>query len=243
MRPVLLFTALAMVAPLAASGQKKPKPKSEPPAKSEQPAEGEQPAKSEPPAKPSLPAPRPPPQDDQAYSARLRAMEQRVSELKERVFRSKARLNLLRETVLHGVIAGSRAVIVHRNEMGGSFRLIKAVYSIDGSKVFAQSDDTGALDEKDEFEVFNGTIVPGNHTVSVVLEYKGHGYGLFPYLKGYTFKVRASHTFTAADGKQTVVKVVGYEKGNFTTDLKDRPAVDFRVNVVTPRVRKAKTRQ
>lgn len=200
------------------------------------------PAQGKPAPMPQAPAPAEarPAETDAANAARVSATEQRVSELKERVFRSKARLNLLRETVLHGVIAGSRAIVVHRNEMGGSFRLVKAVYSIDGKQVYAQSDNTGALDDKKEFEVYSGSVVPGDHTVSVVLEYRGHGYGLFPYLQGYTFSVRSSHKFTAAEGKQTVLKVVGYEKGNITTDLKDRPAVDFRINVMKPRLSRAK---
>lgn len=177
-------------------------------------------------------SPQQPGESDASYAVRLKALEQRVDELKEKIFRSKARLNLLKETVLHGVIAGSRAVILHRNEMGGSFRLIKAVYAIDGAQIFAKADDSGALGDKKEFEIFNGSIVPGNHTVSVLLLYQGHGYGIFSYLKGYKFTVRSSHTFTAAEGKQTQLKVVGFEKGNVTTDLKDRPAIDFRVTVV-----------
>ena len=44
-----------------------------------------------------------------AYTVRLHDLERKVNELKEHVFRSKARLNLLKETVLHGVIAGSRS--------------------------------------------------------------------------------------------------------------------------------------
>ncbi|MEK6608949.1 MAG: dihydrolipoamide acetyltransferase, partial [Myxococcota bacterium] len=176
--------------------------------------------------------PQAPGENDAAYSVRLKSLEQRVDELKEKIFRSKARLNLLKETVLHGVIAGSRAVIVHDNDMGSSFRLIKAIYAIDGAQIFAKSDETGALAERSGFEVFNGSIVPGNHTVNVLLVYQGHGYGIFSYLKDYKFTVRGTHTFMASEGKQTVLKVVGYEKGNITTDLGDRPAVDFRVTVI-----------
>jgi hypothetical protein len=100
----------------------------------------------------------------EGYSVHLRQLEQRVNELKERIFRSKARLNLLKETVLHGVIAGSRSLIMHKNDMGSSFRLIKLVYAVDGAQIYAKSDDSGGLDAKREFEIFNG-IVPGNHRV------------------------------------------------------------------------------
>lgn len=181
-------------------------------------------ATSEPAAAPAEP--------DASYGVRLKGLEQRVDELKEKIFRSKARLNLLKETVLHGVIAGSRSVIMHKNEMGSSFRLVKAVYALDGQQIFAKSDEADSLAGKEEFEIFNGSVVPGDHTISALLVYRGHGFGIFSYLKGYKFTVRSSHTFTAAEGKQTIIKVVGYEKGNFTTDLQDRPAIDFRVTAV-----------
>ena len=167
------------------------------------------------------------------YKVQLKGLEQRVNELKERIFRSKARLNLLKETVLHGVIAGSKAILRHKNEMGSSFRLSKLVYAVDGAQIFSKTDESGALDEKKEFEVFNGSIVPGNHTISVMMIFRGHGYGIFSYLKGYKFTVRSSHTFTAGEGRQTSVTVRAYEKGNITTELKDRPAVDFKVNLVS----------
>jgi hypothetical protein len=166
-----------------------------------------------------------------SYQVQLKGLEQRVNELKERIFRSKARLNLLKETVLHGVIAGSRSIIIHKNEMGSSFRLIKLVYAVDGAQIYAKADDSGALDEKREFEIFNGSIVPGNHTISVQMIFRGHGYGIFSYLKGYKFTVRSSHTFTAGEGRQTGITVRAYEKGNITTELKDRPAIKFDVNL------------
>jgi hypothetical protein len=166
-----------------------------------------------------------------SYMVQLKGLEQRVNELKERIFRSKARLNLLKETVLHGVIAGSRSLIMHKNEMGSSFRLIKLVYAVDGAQIYSKADDSGSLDQKREFEIFNGSIVPGNHTISVLMIFRGHGYGIFSYLKGYKFTVRSSHTFTAGEGRQTGITVRAYEKGNITTELKDRPAIKFEVNL------------
>src|SRR6185436_9383273 len=93
--------------------------------------------------------------DQGAYTVRLRGLEKNVNELKEQIFRTKARLNLLKETVLGGVIGASRAVIKHKNDMGASFRLIKAVYALDGVQIFGKSDDTGRLAEMQEFDVYN----------------------------------------------------------------------------------------
>jgi hypothetical protein len=190
-----------------------------------------------PPASGGPPAPGAPPAggaagSDGAYTVRLRSLEKNVNELKEQIFRTKARLNLLKETVLGGVIGASRAVIRHKNEMGSSFRLIKAVYGLDGVQIYAKSDETGRLAELPEFDIYNGAIQPGSHTLSVNMIYQGNGFGVFSYLKGYKFTVKSSHTFVAGEAKTTAITVVGYEKGNITTNLQDRPAVDFRVAVM-----------
>ena len=83
--------------------------------------------------------------------------------------------------------------------------------------------------------MFNGSIVPGNHTISVTMVFRGHGYGIFTYLKGYRFTVRSSHTFTAAEGRQNVITVRAFEKGNVTTELKDRPAIKFEISLYNVR--------
>jgi len=167
------------------------------------------------------------PVDAGTYGVRLRDLEQRINELKEQIFRSKARLSLLAETVLQGVVAGSQARIVHENKMGNSYRLVKVVYALDGAPIFNKADEEGGLGEQDEFDVYNGSIVPGEHTLTVKLEYRGHGYGIFSYLKGYRFKVSSSHSFTAPEGKALTLNVVGYEKGGPTAPLEERPAVRF----------------
>ncbi len=161
----------------------------------------------------------------------LRGLEERVNDLKERVFRSKARLVLLRETVLSGVISGARARIVHRNDMGPSFVLERAVYTLDGEPLLSANNDDGALDGKTEIELYQGSIVPGSHSLSVQLTFRGNGYGIFTYLRDYVFRLAASYPFTAEEGKTTTVRAVAYERGGATTDLQDRPAIRFETNV------------
>ncbi len=174
------------------------------------------------------------PMDAGTYSVRLRDLEQHVNELKEQIFRSKARLSLLAETVLQGVVAGAQAHIVHENKMGNSYSLVKVVYALDGAPILTKEDEEGGLGDQDQFDVYNGSMVPGEHTLTVQLEYRGHGYGIFSYLKGYRFKVTSSHTFNAAEGKATTLRVVGYEKGGPTAPLEERPAVRYVERVDTP---------
>jgi hypothetical protein len=169
---------------------------------------------------------------DEAFTTRVKTLEEQVVDLKEKIFRTKARLLLLQETVLGGDLSsGARAVIFHRNEMGAQFILESVAYALDGAPIFTKVDAAGDLDKREEFEIFNGRIVPGQHQVAVRLVYRGNGYGVFSYLEGYKFKVQSSYTFNAEATKITTVRVVGFEKGGLTTDLKDRPTVRYDIEV------------
>jgi hypothetical protein len=180
-------------------------------------------------AAPAAPAPA---ADSEQFDLKLKGLEEQVNDLKEKIFRTKSRLLLLQETVIGGDISTSaKAVIVHQNDMGSSFVLESAAYSLDGAAIFTKVDNAGDLADKPSFEIFNGLVVPGNHQISVKLVYRGHGYGLFSYLEGYKFKVQSSYTFNAEAGRLTAIKVVGFEKGGITTDLKERPSVRYDIEV------------
>jgi hypothetical protein len=179
-----------------------------------------------------------PPKAGQAQTAeeqndlKVRTLEERVSDLKEKVFRTKARLMNLQEMVIGGdITTGAKAVIIHRNEMGSSFYLESVTYALDGAPVYTKADLDGDLDKREEFEVFNGRIVPGNHQLAVQMVFRGYGFGFFSYLKDYKFKAQSAYTINAEPGKVITVKVVGYEKGGMTSELKDRPNIKYEQEV------------
>lgn len=170
---------------------------------------------------------------DEAFATRVKTLEEQVVDLKEKIFRTKARLLLLQETVLGGDLStGARAVIFHRNEMGSQFILESVAYALDGAPIYTKVDTQGDLDKREEFEIFNGRIVPGNHQIAVRMVYRGHGYGIFSYLEGYKFKLQSNQTFSAEAGKVTTMKVVGFEKGGITADIKDKPAIRYDITTV-----------
>src|SRR3954469_134359 len=153
-RSSFILLGVLLLAPLAAhaADQPKPAPADKPALPATPPPPN--PAPATPPTAPT-PAPAPAATSPTATPApastaptagsnqvKLRDLERRVDELKEQIFRSKARLNLLNETVLHGVIAGARAIIMHRNEMGSMYTPIKYVYALDGAEIFSKSDDS-----------------------------------------------------------------------------------------------------
>ncbi len=177
-------------------------------------------------------APPTPSTADEAFTTRVKTLEEQVTDLKEKIFRTKARLLLLQETVLGGdLTVGARAVLLHRNEMGASFAIESVAYALDGAPIFTKVDTNGDLQNRQEFEIFSGRIVAGQHQIAAKVVYRGHGYGVFSYLEGYKFKVQSSYTFNAEAAKVTTVKIVGFEKGGFTSDLKDRPAIRYDIAV------------
>jgi hypothetical protein len=140
---------------------------------------------------------------------------------------SEERLRALADRVLSGKFCRDGSLMEFNNEMGPSFKLIRAVFALDGAPIFSRVDESGELGGRDQIELFNGSIVPGEHRLSVNLEFRGHGYGIFSYLKGYRFKVRSSYTFRVTEGKLSQVRIVSYEKGDQNTPLEERPDVRY----------------
>lgn len=166
------------------------------------------------------------------YDLKLRELEEKVIALKEKIFRTKTRLLLLKERVLNDVIAEAKAVIYHVNEMGSGFTLEQVLYYLDGEKIYFQDDSTGVLSDSETIEIYNGNVLPGNHVLQVEMVYRGDS-ALFAYLKDYRFRLRANFTFYATKGKITSVSAVGYKKGDITYDLTQRPSITFRVSQVS----------
>lgn len=252
MGPAGTSSSWAQSRPAGGTAQKKPakeKPAQEKPARRKRaatPAPAQDPvddaaAQAAAPADDAPAATEPAPEELAAMpdNLRLRRLEQRVQELKERAWRTKARVSMLEESVL-GAGVGANATIVHVDKMGSSYELVQLVYNLDGTQIFARKADSGALDELEDIEVLSGPLSPGSHTVSVLAVYQGRGYGVFKYMNKYKFTVRSSHTFTANEGKATRIEAVAFERGNVTTPIQQRPAIDFKISYGDPRKAEAR---
>jgi len=171
--------------------------------------------------------------DGATYVVRLRDLEQRIDELKEQIRRSHTRLSLLSDTILSGGVGGARAEITFKNDLSSAFRMTGATFVLDGAVQYNKTDESenSALAAQKEIPVFSGSIPPGDHTLQIVLRLRGHGYGVFSYLRGYKFQVPSSHTFTITEGKTLKLDVVAWEKGDVTTALEQRPAIRYVENL------------
>ncbi len=165
--------------------------------------------------------------DGSTYVVRMRDLSQRIDELKEQIRRSHTRLSLLSDTILSGGVGGARAEIVFTNDLSSAFRLVRALFVLDGAVQYNKQDDTGALAEQKSIPIFSGSIPPGDHTLQVLIKLQGYGYGVFSYLRGYKFEFKSTHSFTVAEGKTMRVEAVAWEKGGVTTPLEQRPAIRY----------------
>ena len=172
-------------------------------------------------------APQPPAAvDPGGYGVRARDLQFRVEELGSDIARARRALAVLATEVFEAA-DGAVVSIVHDNGMGPLYRLVRAQYAIDGVPVFARADPTGALDERERFDVYRGAIAPGAHVLSVRLDYVGQGGFAFRYLEGYHFTLSAGHDFTAPSGRTLHLRVRAFPRGDATTSYIDRPALGF----------------
>ncbi|MEZ4235963.1 MAG: dihydrolipoamide acetyltransferase [Myxococcota bacterium] len=160
------------------------------------------------------------------FARELRTVEEDVSSLKERVFRSKATLKLLKELVVDPAISGSRLVIWHVNKLGGGYTMESAQYFLDGKSVFNKLDSTGALDAVTEVKVAEQTVPAGPHTLQVNLVLRGKGYKVFSYLRSYQFKVTSSYPFKVEEGRVSVIRVLADSRGGLRNFV-DRPTIRY----------------
>ena len=119
-------------------------------------------------------------------------------------------------------------VLHHHNGMGNSFHLVRIVDMVDGAPVFERTAPTGgSLDEPRDLDSPPVPATLGQHELTTRLEYTAASHGVFTYAEGYKFRVKGQFTFTVNPDRMTEVNVKGYEKGGVTTQLADKPAVEF----------------
>jgi hypothetical protein len=161
----------------------------------------------------------------------LKTVETRVDDLKEKVFRSKARLLLLEEKVIRGVVSGAKAVVRHVNNLGPAYSLESVTYYFDGNPIYQKTNvgTKGELAREKRVEIFEANVPPGDHTLSITGVIEGKGTGLFEYLSDYSFEFSSSYSFLAQDGKTTRLDSILFKKGGALADYVEGPSIEFRL--------------
>ncbi len=186
-------------------------------------------AQEAPPADASAAAAATKPAGDAGYTPRLRELQDRVGRLKDDISRTRTRLTLIKERLLNNVIAESKLVLQHSNDLSGSYVIEEIIYYLDDNKVFYGDQQTLSSDDVALRTVYDGNLVPGHHVLAVEYVLKGKS-GLFSYVDDFRFRVRSTYTFFAPRGRISVLKAEVYERGGMLSDFRDRPAVKFNLD-------------
>ncbi len=105
-----------------------------------------------------------------------------------------------------------------QDRVGPTYSLQRVTCTLDGQTVYSGPGGRS-------LQLFQRTLNPGSHTVSVVAEYRGNSAGVFSYVNGYRFKVSSGRRFSVVSGKPVQVSVTGYERGGPTDDFSERLAL------------------
>jgi hypothetical protein len=164
------------------------------------------------------PAPAPP-----AHS-----LEERVSRLRNKLAPANARLRDLHEKVGAELAQGTRAVLLHRDELGTPYELESASYTIDGVGREGPAPTARAARGSAEV-VLERRLDAGAHRASAELVYRVRAGADAPPRR---FEVRSSHAFEAEPGATTRLTLVTHERAGPEVE-EVRAAVRFEVEVVS----------
>jgi hypothetical protein len=121
--------------------------------------------------------------------------------------------------------------IAVRDELSTWLKLVTVEISVDGKKAVSRADANG-IDATTTKELYTAPVVPGSHTVTAKLVYKGRSAGVFSYMEGYTFRLSDSTTVIAGatpegGAAQTAkLTIVGADRGA-TNEFEKRPLMRF----------------
>jgi hypothetical protein len=114
-----------------------------------------------------------------------------------------------------------------RSEMGKRFRLVEAVFMLDGAEVSRRTAVKGQeLDHR--FRAYDGSVRPGQHALTVTLVYEGRNTGPFTYLDNYRYRVEQTYGFTVTStDRPAAVEVVARERKGANVPLEQKPTLDI----------------
>jgi hypothetical protein len=127
---------------------------------------------------------------------------------------------------------GGHLSVVFENQTSRAFRLAALHIELDGVRLCEAAVDPD--DAPAAIPIGYGSVAKGEHAVSVAIELRGHGEGVFSYLRKYRFEARGSHKLSMTEGQRKRLRVILFERGGVTTPLEQRPALEFIEEIARP---------
>jgi hypothetical protein len=165
------------------------------------------------------------------YLRELKSVEQSVHDLKERVFQSKATLQLLHELVVEGVAFDAAVSVWHSNDLARAYTIEGIEYFLDGKSVYTWKRQGEKEQLPREVEIRNQEVEAGKHTLQVSMDVRGNGGGVFTYVKDYAVSVQSSYDFEVATGRRTILFAHPTSKGGVKKAYSERPSFVYEERV------------
>ena len=124
-------------------------------------------------------------------------------------------------------VAATPLTVVYKSKVSSSYKLVRAVFEIDGEPILMRSEEKGNLADPQRWPAALASLAPGKHVLTIQLDYKGASFGLFSYLEGYRFTLRSSFDFNVSAGNGRQLTVIAYEQGGPTTPAGERLRARF----------------
>jgi hypothetical protein len=158
----------------------------------------------------------------------LKTVEEAVHALKERVFRSKATLQLLSELVVEATALEARLSLWHVDDLGSGYEITGIRYFLDGRSVYEWTAESGTPAPPKELEIRSHSAEVGPHTLQVAMDVRGGG-KVFNYVEDYAVTVQSSYQFDVEAGRQTLLMVHATRKGGIKKAFLERPTLEYEV--------------
>ncbi|HMV65950.1 MAG TPA: hypothetical protein PKA64_03790 [Myxococcota bacterium] len=157
----------------------------------------------------------------------LKAVEQQVHELKERVFQSKATLQLLHELVVESATFDSAVTIWHETALSKAYVIESIQYYLDGKPIFGWKHEREDDVLPAQVEIRDQELEAGTHVLQVTMAVRGNGGGLFAYVKDYAVDVQSSYEFEVVAGKRTLLFARPTTEGGVKKAYTERPTLQY----------------
>ncbi len=108
---------------------------------------------------------------------------------------------------------GMETTLRFRNDVGDTFQLSEAHFTLDGRDLPALL--TSSVARGQDYVIFAGPLAPGRHVVTSHVIYQGKSRSIFTYMKGYTFNIDSTHELTVAERGATSAIIVGKPNKGF----------------------------
>ncbi len=163
------------------------------------------------------------------YSYReLKAIQERLELIKERLVQYRSRLLGLKDQLALTKVAVINAAISYRNDVGGTFELVEVHFYLDGFEIYRSSGEQ--VGKGKPVEIYQGSLLPGEHLLSAELLYRGKGHGVFAYMKKNVYRVRSRYAFHVEEGEEVELDVVSLDKGGLMSSVADRLKLEYKIN-------------